>query len=248
MLRVIKIKVIICPPSVSLCDGLLWWCCPLYFIAKFRSAKSRNKVAYTCNGRVSISVYSARSRVTVTLVHYNRGLVYQIQPCLSNCAPCYLTTIQMLNSNSFLRVCSYSIVCGKPYYGPFVEFKIPNWRSCEISVYITVDWSRGSVVSVTRLRAWRWRARIPAATGDVCLIQNIQIAWGPASLLCDGYRFHVLRIKQPENEDNHSPRSSDQVKNLWSYTSAPSISLRGVDTKDCKLHRLMAVTSHVQPR
>jgi len=39
-------------------------------------------------------------------------------------------------------------------------------------------WTRHAMCesAVTRLRTWRERARIQAAAGDVCLIQNIQIA------------------------------------------------------------------------
>jgi hypothetical protein len=37
-----------------------------------------------------------------------------------------------------------------------------------------------------------------------------------------------LRVKRPGREANHSPPSSAEVKNAWSYTSTSPISLHGV--------------------
>jgi hypothetical protein len=37
-----------------------------------------------------------------------------------------------------------------------------------------------------------------------------------------------LGVKQPGREADHSPQSSDEVKNVWSYTSAPILRLNGV--------------------
>jgi hypothetical protein len=37
-----------------------------------------------------------------------------------------------------------------------------------------------------------------------------------------------LGVKWPEREADHSPPYSADVKNAWSYTSSPSISLHGV--------------------
>jgi hypothetical protein len=34
-----------------------------------------------------------------------------------------------------------------------------------------------------------------------------------------------LRVKRPDREADHSPPSSAEVKNLWSYTSTPQICL-----------------------
>jgi len=57
----------------------------------------------------------------------------------------------------------------------------------------------------------------------------------PTSLLLNGYRVSFPRVKQPRSEANHSPLSSDQVKNKWSYTSTPLICLLGVDRKNFTL-------------
>jgi len=35
-------------------------------------------------------------------------------------------------------------------------------------------------------------------------------------------------VKRPGREANHSLQSSTEVKNAWSYTSTPSVRLRGV--------------------
>jgi hypothetical protein len=38
-----------------------------------------------------------------------------------------------------------------------------------------------------------------------------------------------LEVKRQRREANHSPHSSAEVKNVWSYTSTPLIRLRGVE-------------------
>jgi hypothetical protein len=37
-----------------------------------------------------------------------------------------------------------------------------------------------------------------------------------------------LGVKRPGSEANHSPPSSAEIKNAWSYTSTPPIGLHGV--------------------
>jgi hypothetical protein len=46
------------------------------------------------------------------------------------------------------------------------------------------------------------------------------IQWIPGTL--------SLGVKRPGREADHSPPSSDEVKNAWSYTSTPTIRLHGV--------------------
>jgi hypothetical protein len=46
------------------------------------------------------------------------------------------------------------------------------------------------------------------------------IQWVPGSL--------SLGVKRPGREADHSPPSSAEVENVWSYTSAPPIRLHGV--------------------
>ena len=59
--------------------------------------------------------------------------------------------------------------------------------------------------------------------------------WAPPSLILNGYPGCNLGVKRPGREVYHSPPSSDKVKNEWSYTSAPPISLRGVDSDNFTL-------------
>jgi len=46
------------------------------------------------------------------------------------------------------------------------------------------------------------------------------IQWVPGAL--------SLRIKRQEREDDHSPQSSTEIKNAWSYSSTPPIRLHSL--------------------
>jgi hypothetical protein len=74
--------------------------------------------------------------------------------------------------------------------------------------------------------------------------------WGPPSLLFNGYRGTFPEVKWPEREVNHSSPSSAEIKNEWSYTSAPHICLHGMEresftnrrfTVDCRNLVLLAI-------
>jgi hypothetical protein len=58
----------------------------------------------------------------------------------------------------------------------------------------------------------------------LCLIQLSQNChdrhWGPPSCLFNGYSGSFPGVKQPEGEGDHSPPTSAEVQNEWSYTSA----------------------------
>jgi hypothetical protein len=45
------------------------------------------------------------------------------------------------------------------------------------------------------------------------------IQWAPRAI--------SLGVKRPEREAGHSPTSSFEAKNMWSYTSTPTIQLHG---------------------
>jgi hypothetical protein len=52
--------------------------------------------------------------------------------------------------------------------------------------------------------------------------------WDPPGLLFSEYRGSFLGVKRPESELNpQSPASSAEIKNEWSYASAPPICLHG---------------------
>jgi len=46
-------------------------------------------------------------------------------------------------------------------------------------------------------------------------------------------RVSLLRIRRSRREVDRSPSPSAKVKNVWSYTCAPSICLNGVDKGNC---------------
>jgi len=52
--------------------------------------------------------------------------------------------------------------------------------------------------------------------------------YGPLSLLFKGWSSFT-GIKRPTREGDHSPPSTAEVKNEWSYTSAPPLRLHGAD-------------------
>jgi hypothetical protein len=66
------------------------------------------------------------------------------------------------------------------------------------------------------------RVRFSAGAGNFSLHHRIQNGSGahPASYPM-GTRNFSLGVKQPGREANHSPPSSVEVKNSWSYTSTP---------------------------
>ena len=47
--------------------------------------------------------------------------------------------------------------------------------------------------------------------------------WGPPSLLYNSYWSFIKSVNRLRHESNHSPASTGEVKNWWSYISAPSI-------------------------
>jgi hypothetical protein len=49
--------------------------------------------------------------------------------------------------------------------------------------------------------------------------------WGPSSLLYNGYWSFIKRVNRLRHESNHSPACTGEVKNWWSYISAPSTGL-----------------------
>jgi hypothetical protein len=66
------------------------------------------------------------------------------------------------------------------------------------------------------------RVRIRAGAGNFSLHHRVQppIQWVPGAL--------SLGVKRPRCEADHSPPSSAEVKNVWSYTCTPPIRLHGV--------------------
>jgi hypothetical protein len=67
--------------------------------------------------------------------------------------------------------------------------------------------------------------RFPAGAGDFSLHHRVRNGSGahPASYRVPGALSLV--VKRPRREADHSPPSSAEVKNAWSYTSTPPIRL-----------------------
>jgi hypothetical protein len=92
--------------------------------------------------------------------------------------------------------------------------------------------SRDSSVSIAlgyRLDDWGSRVRFPAGAGIFLFTTASRMAlgstqppiqWVPGAL--------SLEVKRPGHEADHSPPSSAEVKNAWSYISTPPIHLHGV--------------------
>jgi hypothetical protein len=73
------------------------------------------------------------------------------------------------------------------------------------------------------------RVRFPAGAGNFSLHHSVQNGSGahPASYPM-GTSALSLGVKRAGREADHSPPSSAEVKNAWSYTSTPPIRLHGV--------------------
>jgi hypothetical protein len=84
-----------------------------------------------------------------------------------------------------------------------------------------------------RYSTWLWAAwlgvRVPVGAGNILPRYRVQTGSGghPASYPI-GIRGYFPGVKRPECEADHSPPSSDEVKNEWSYTSNLQIRLQGV--------------------
>ena len=60
--------------------------------------------------------------------------------------------------------------------------------------------------------------------------------WGPPSLLSNGYRSFFQGIKRPRHGVDHSPPSSAEVEDDWSYTFTTPLCLHGILRGDLYLY------------
>jgi hypothetical protein len=84
---------------------------------------------------------------------------------------------------------------------------------CHMSV---MSWG-SSVGIVTRLVAGPSELASPAGERQFCLLQNVQngsVVHPVAGVLARG-------VKRPKRDTDHSPPSSDEVKNECNYSTAP---------------------------
>jgi len=76
---------------------------------------------------------------------------------------------------------------------------------------------------------WTIGVRIPAETGNFSLHYRVQPALEPTQPPIRWLpEAPSLGVKRPGCEADHSPPSSAEVKNAWSYTSTFPIRLHGV--------------------
>jgi hypothetical protein len=92
-------------------------------------------------------------------------------------------------------------------------------------------WNRVSVVG-TETKLWLGRSgcRIVADARDLLISKRSTYRhWRQHSLIFNGCQGSFPGVKWPGRQADHSPPSSDEDRNWWSYTSDPSIRLHGVD-------------------
>jgi hypothetical protein len=74
----------------------------------------------------------------------------------------------------------------------------------------------------TRLWAGRIGVRIPVGARDLCVQpQHPDRLWDSPSLVLNGYGGSFPLVNRLGREVNHTPASSAEVENEWSYTSVP---------------------------
>jgi len=87
---------------------------------------------------------------------------------------------------------------------------------------------RHNVVGIgTALRAGRSAIRIPVREKN-SLLQNDQTGTGAQLTTYSVVTGFFLVVKRPDREIKHSPPPSVEVKNEWSYTSAPPVCLHSM--------------------
>jgi hypothetical protein len=87
-------------------------------------------------------------------------------------------------------------------------------------------WTTGNVIRWSRVvlvfeSAGRTGFYIPVRVKDFYLLQKPELALGANILLFGGCRGSFLEVKRSEREVNHSPPTTAEVKNGWSYLYFP---------------------------
>jgi hypothetical protein len=99
-----------------------------------------------------------------------------------------------------------------------------------ITIKRNSDESPSSSVSILT-RLWAGRSRFDSRQGlEIFLSATAsRPAQGPTQPPIQWVLIAIsLGVKWPDREADHSPPSSAEVKNAWSYTSTPPVSLHGV--------------------
>jgi hypothetical protein len=128
-----------------------------------------------------------------------------------------------------LWVIAFNAICAhKPFLLTSIsvteETDVQKHRKQFTGIFLFVEkWSRGSSVGIaTRLRAGRpgFDSQqdleiflFPTVSRTALGPTQPPVPWVPGAL--------SLGVKRPGREANHSPPSSAEVKNVWTYTSTP---------------------------
>jgi hypothetical protein len=127
----------------------------------------------------------------------------------------------------------------EPHY---VQSKVCLFEIFSIWYIHLSEWANNLFISVSKVgqepdssavqrwaTGWMSGGSSPAGAGNISLHHRVHIGSGahPVSYRM-GTRALSLEVKQPACEADHSPPSSAEVKNAWSYTSTPPIRLHGV--------------------
>lgn len=92
----------------------------------------------------------------------------------------------------------------------------------------------GVVIVVSTLQAGWSEAQFPPQAKILLFSKASRPAlWGPCNLPFNTYRSSFPWLQRLWREANHSPPSSSEVNNGWSYTSTPPICLHGVGRDNC---------------
>jgi hypothetical protein len=85
-------------------------------------------------------------------------------------------------------------------------------------------------VALTTPGARRSGVLISAGVRYFSLLQNVKARSGDHPGSSTGTEINIPGVNRPECKVDHSPRSSAEIKNGWTYTSTPPIRLHGVVT------------------
>jgi hypothetical protein len=99
------------------------------------------------------------------------------------------------------------------------------------SFTITNSWHGPASIAI-KLCKERSRVQFLAAARDFFFSKMSGLAVEPTNLLLNGYRETFPWVKRLGHEADHSPQTTAEVKNGWSYTSTSPIHLHGIMHRD----------------
>ena len=107
-------------------------------------------------------------------------------------------------------------------------YERPRYTTIEANIH-TFIYARHLQQSLQRLRYGLHDSRLLAGSGKklVSSPETSRPSWGPPSPKFSWFCLSFSEVKRPGHDVNHSPLSSNEVKNEWSYTSTPPVHLHG---------------------